>query len=78
MDNSINWQKLLKRINIILMLATAIILTITTLLFETFETLGLDELDEIHELCGITFLILILVHLILYRKKLIYYLLLKN
>lgn len=75
MDNSINWQKLLKRINIILMLVTAIILTITTLLF---ETLGLDELDEIHELCGITFLILMLVHLILYRKKLIYYLFIKN
>jgi hypothetical protein len=78
MDNPINWLKLLKRINIILMLVTTIILIITTLLFETFETLGLNKLDEIHELCGFTFLILILVHFILYRKKLISYLLFKN
>lgn len=53
------------------MLLTVIALGFSTLLFEVLEKYELDDLDEIHEFCGFTLLVLICIHLILYRKGLI-------
>jgi hypothetical protein len=71
MNNNIKWDKVIKRLNIWLMLLTVVMLGFTTLLFETFEMFEIDELDEVHEFCGYTFFSLIAIHLILFRKGLI-------
>ena len=70
MNNTINWNKAIKRLNIWLMLLTVIVIGCTTLLFETFKMLEIDDLDEVHEFCGYTFFGLITMHLLLYRKGL--------
>jgi predicted ferric reductase len=70
MDNTFNWNKAVKHLNIGLMLLTMTVLGLTTLLFETIEMFELDELDEIHKFCGYKSFALIFIHLILYRKRL--------
>lgn len=71
MNNTINWNKAIKLLNIWLMLLTVIVIGCTTLLFETFESLDIDELEEVHEFCGYSFFGLIALHLLLYRKGLL-------
>ncbi len=71
MNNNINWIKIIKKLNIWLMMLTAIVLGVSTLLFEALEEYELDELDEIHEFCGFTLFALIFIHLVLYRKGLL-------
>jgi len=70
MNNTINWNSVIKRLDIFLMLLTVIVIGCTTLLFEASEMLELEDLDEVHEFCGYTFFVLIALHLLLYRKGL--------
>lgn len=66
MKNNAKLTTTIRRVSTPLLLIAVFVQSITVLVM----SLGFEEIEEIHELCGIVFFVLVLIHFILFRKLL--------
>ncbi|HEY9122792.1 MAG TPA: hypothetical protein PK252_02330 [Bacteroidales bacterium] len=65
---TINWKKFIRKASVALLLITVVMLMASVL---AMETMGKShDLEELHEFFGFTFLILVMVHIVAFRKSL--------
>lgn len=68
MNNPINITRSIRRIATPLLLLTVIVQMTTVILLLT--GFSLFNIGEVHEICGLTFFALVILHVILFRKSL--------